>query len=144
MRLHQHVRQAGIGARTVLGLHPRDGRPVACWVVHPAADDAGLRARLDRYTAALGLGSLADPALREIPDYRASFTAASGWATLWVGDETELVAPHDAAWLGALLDRGWAMVVAGYSPDLAEADHAGVEAYLRSGAEARVGVVRVA
>lgn len=142
MHRHQHDPPPVIGARALVGVHPRDGGPVACWVVHPR--DADASDALVRYTAALGLGGLDDPALRAIPEHRASLTAAAGWATLWVGDATELVAPHDPAWLSALLDRGWAMVVLGWSPDLADADHAGVMAYLTSGAGARVGVVRAA
>ncbi|WP_454049963.1 hypothetical protein [Cellulomonas sp. Marseille-Q8402] len=134
----------GISARTALGYHPRDGRPVACWVVHPSADGTGVRARLDRFTAALGIGTHTAEALTEVDDYRASLTAAGGWATLWVGDETELVAEHDDAWLDALLDRGWAIVVVGYSPDLARTDNATVLAYLTDGSAAHVGIVRVA
>lgn len=134
----------GIGARAALGYHPRDGRPVACWVVHPTAADAGVLSRLDRFTAALGLGAQTDAVLTEVDGYRASLTAAGGWATLWVGDESELVAEHDDAWLDALLDRGWAIVVIGTSPDLARADNATVLAYLTGGDAAHVGVVRAA
>ena len=134
----------GIGARAALGYHPRDGRPVACWVVHPTAADAGVLSRLDRFTAALGLGAQTDAVLTEVDGYRASLTAAGGWATLWVGDESELVAEHDDAWLDALLDRGWAIVVIGTSPDLARADNETVLAYLTGGDAAHVGVVRAA
>ena len=70
----------GIGGRTALGFHPRDGRPVACWVVHPTAP--GVVPRLERYAAALGLSGTGDAALREVDGYRASLTAAGGWATL--------------------------------------------------------------
>lgn len=134
----------GFAARTALGFHPRDGRPVACWVVHPTSGDAGALARLDRFTSALGLGPHTGERLTEVDDYRASLTAAGGWATLWVGDETELVAEHDDDWLDALLDRGWAIVVVGYATELAGADNAGVMAYLTSGRDASVGVVRAA
>lgn len=134
----------GISARAALGYHPRDGRPVACWVVHPTAADSGAQSRLDRFSAALGIGAQSDAALTEVDDYRASLTAAGGWATLWVGDETELVAEHDDAWLDALLDRGWAVVVVGYSPELARTDNATVMSYLTSGSDAHVGIVRVA
>ncbi len=134
----------GIAGRTALGYHPRDGRPVACWVVHPVSGDPSTAARLDRFTAALGLGPLTGDRLTEVSGYRASLTAAGGWATLWVGDETELVAEHDDAWLAALLDRGWAMVVVGYAAELGRADNAALMAYLTSGSDAHVGVVRVA
>jgi hypothetical protein len=134
----------GISARAALGYHPRDGRPVACWVVHPTVADAGVLPRLDRFTAALGLGTQTDAVLTEVDGYRASLTAAGGWATLWVGDETELVAEHDDDWLDALLDRGWAIVVIGTSPDLARTDNATVMTYLTSGGAAHVGVVRAA
>ncbi|WP_282948397.1 hypothetical protein [Cellulomonas endometrii] len=134
----------GVGSRTALGFHPRDGRPVACWVVHPTSADAVARSRLDRLTAALGLGAHTAAALTEVADHRASLTAAGGWATLWVGDDTELVAQHDDAWLAALLDRGWAMVVVGYSTGLGSGDNATVMAYLTSGRDAHVGVVRAA
>ncbi len=134
----------GFAGRTALGFHPRDGRPVACWVVHPTSADAGALARLDHFSAALGLGPHTGERLTEISDYRASLTAAGGWATLWVGDETELVAEHDDDWLDALLDRGWAMVVVGYTVDLGRADNRTVMAYLTSGQDAYVGVVRAA
>jgi hypothetical protein len=134
----------GIAGRTALGYHPRDGRPVACWVVHPTAADAGVLARLDRFAAALGLGPHTGERLAEVDDYRAALTAAGGWATLWAGDETELLALHDDAWLDALLDRGWAMVVVGYDEALAHADNAALMAYLTSGRDAYVGVVRAA
>ncbi len=133
----------GIGGHTTLGFHPRDGGPVACWVVHPTAHGPGARSRLDRFTAALGLAAHTDDALTEVAPYRASVTAAGGWATLWVEDETEVVSPHDDAWLDALLTRGWAMVVVGYSTELAEADNSTVEGYLTSGRSAHVGIVRV-
>lgn len=134
----------GIGGRTALGYHPRDGRPVACWVVHPTRREPGVVPRLERYAAALGLSGTGDAVLREVDDYRASLTAAGGWATLWVGDEVELAAEHDDAWLDALLDRGWAVVVVGYSTDLATSDNPAIMAYLTGGGNAHVGVVRAA
>jgi len=133
-----------IGGRAVLGFHPRDGRPVACWVVHPTRREPGAAARLERYAAALGLGTLGGHALPEVDGYRASLTAAGGWATLWVGDETELVARHDDDWLDALLDRGWAVVVVGYCTDLGTWDNPSVMAYLAGGGDAHVGLVRPA
>lgn len=134
----------GFAGHTALGFHPRDGRPVACWVVHPVSAEPGALARLDRLSAALGLGPHTGERLTEVSDYRASLTAAGGWATLWVGDETELVSEHDDDWLDALLDRGWAMVVIGYGTELAGADNSTVMAYLTSGQDANVGVVRAA
>jgi hypothetical protein len=141
---HLAVRvERGIAGHTTLGFHPRDGHPVACWIVHPTAHGPGARARLDRFTAALGLAPHTAAALTEVAPYRASVTAAGGWATLWVEDETEVVSPHDERWLAALLARGWAMVVVGYSTRLAEADNSTIEGYLTSGRTAHVGVVRV-
>lgn len=134
----------GIGGRTALGFHPRDGRPVACWVVHPTRREPRVVHRLERYAAALGLGELDAPALTEVDDYRAALTAAGGWATLWVGDEVELAAEHDDAWLDALLERGWAVVVVGYTADLATCDNPAIMAYLAGGGSAHVGVVRAA
>lgn len=134
----------GIGGRTALGFHPRDGRPVACWVVHPTHRAPGVVPRLERYAAALGLGDTGAPALTEVDDYRATITAAGGWATLWVGDEVELAAAHDDDWLDALLDRGWAVVVVGYTTELATWDNPAIMAYLAKDGSAHVGVVRAA
>ncbi|GEM_PF-1357936 len=134
----------GLGSRTTLGFHPRDGRPVACWVVHPTGTGEEQDARTARFVAALGLGDLTAPTLSDISRHRASVTAAGGWATLWVGDETELVATHDAEWLDALLERGWAMLVVGWSPLLQDADNAAVQEYLTGPGLAHAGVVRAA
>lgn len=142
---HHPVCQArGVAARTALGLHPRDGRPVACWVVHPADDAPAARAPVTRLAAALGLGTPADARLTEVDGHRASLTAAGGWATLWVGDGDELVAEHDDDWRDALLDRGWAVVVVGYAPELGDGRTSTVWEYLTGGADAHVGVVRAA
>lgn len=134
----------GLGSRTTLGFHPRDGRPVACWVVHPTGSGLGQDARTARFVAALGLGDLTAPELADVSAHRGSVTAAGGWATLWVGDETELVATHDDAWLDALLERGWAMVVVGWSPLLEDADNSAVQQYLTGAGRAHAGVVRAA
>lgn len=132
----------GLGSRTTVGFHPRDGEPVACWVVHPTTE--GQDARMVRFTAALGFGTLDAASLTDVSPYRASVTAAGGSATLWVGDETELTAEHDDVWLDALLDRGWVMVVVGWSPLLADAGNADVRAYLTGPGRAHAGVVRAA
>lgn len=133
----------GVAGRTLVGFHPRDGRPVACWVVHPLVAEPGALAQLERFTAALGLAEPGTDELVEVQPYRATVTAAAGWATLWVEDETEVVARHDEDWLAALIARGWAVVVIGAAPELADADNAAVEAYLSSGRCARIGIVRV-
>lgn len=141
----QHAPPAcGLGSRTALGFHPRDGAPVACWVVHPTGTGQAQDARMSRFTAALGFGTLDAASLADVLPYRASVTAAGGSATLWVGDETELTAEHDDAWLDALLERGWVMVVVGWSPLLADADNAAVLQYLSGPGRAHAGVVRAA
>lgn len=141
----QHAPSAcGLGSRTTLGFHPRDGEPVACWVVHPTGSGQEQDARTARFVAALGLGDLTAATLSDVSPHRASVTAAGGWATLWVGDETELVATHDEVWLDALLERGWAMVVVGWSPLLEDADNAAVQGYLTGPGRAHAGVVRAA
>ncbi len=130
-----------ISGRTAAGFHPRDGGPVAVWVLHPAEDEAWAVADLSRAIADLGLDE--SGALPTLDPDRADVTASGGWATLWSGDDALAVAPHDDLWLNAVLDRGWLLVLAGWSTELAEPENDVLLTYLSGGAPAGMGIVRL-
>jgi hypothetical protein len=133
-----------IRARTTVGFHPRDGRPVACWVAHPASAEPAVPVLLDALVRRIGLTSTRSASFPDIPSDHAWITYDGRRATLRTREGPELTAPHDADWLHALEHRGWAVVVVGYAHRLTGAPDADLMAYLAEGGRARVGVVRAA
>jgi hypothetical protein len=143
MRSDQRLSTPGdIRARTTLGFHPRDGRPVACWVVHPASAEPEVLALLDGLARRVGLTSTRAASFPEIAVDRVWISCAGRHATLRTQEGPELTTANDADWLHALRHRGWAVIVVGYAPRLAEASDAALMAYLAGGGRARVGIVR--
>ncbi|WP_263120966.1 hypothetical protein [Cellulomonas sp. RIT-PI-Y] len=110
-------------------------------MLHPAEDEAWAVADLSRAIADLGLDE--SGALPTLDPDRADVTASGGWATLWSGDDALAVAPHDDLWLNAVLDRGWLLVLAGWSTELAEPENDVLLTYLSGGAPAGMGIVRL-
>ncbi|WP_169166541.1 hypothetical protein [Cellulomonas taurus] len=143
MLRHRHDRPTArlIAGRTAVGFHPRDGRPVAVWVLHPTSQEPRAVAELSRAIADLGLDE--SGALPTLDPERADVTAADHWATLWTGEDALAVAPHDELWLDAVLDRGWLLVVAGWSLDLRAPGNDVLHRYLSGDAPAGLGIVRL-
>ncbi len=143
MLRHRHDRPTArlIAGRTAAGFHPRDGRPVAVWVLHPTSREAWAVADLSRAIADLGLDE--SGGLPTLDPTHADITAADSWATLWSGEDALALAPHDDLWLDALLDRAWAVVIAGWSPELAVPGNDVLHRYLSGDAPAGLGIVRL-
>lgn len=123
------------------GFHPRDGRPVAVWVLHPAGTEAWAVADLSRAIADLGLDE--SGAVPQLDPDRASVTAVAGEATLWSAAQALSVAGHDDLWWQAAQDRGWLLVIAGWSRELARPGNDVLLQYLTGGTAAGLGLVRL-
>lgn len=130
-----------ISGRTAAGYHPRDGKPVAVWVLHPVGEEAWAVADMSRAIADLGLDE--SGALPSLDPERADVTAADGWATLWSGEDALAVAEYDETWLQAVVDRGWLLVIAGWSTGLSTPDNDSLLTYLTGGAPAALGIIRL-
>jgi hypothetical protein len=135
--------QAAVRAFTTTGYHPRDGRPVACWVIHPTAIRVRTPRLLDDLASRLRLTAPGAISFAE--------TSTNGPWTTWDGqravlravDGSELHAEHDPEWSTALVDRGWAVVVLACSCELTIRSNREIQDYLASGGRTRVGITHL-
>lgn len=123
-----------------VGYHPRDGAPVASWVLSPAADDG--HAELDAIAEHLGLRDLRSGVVPTVDVDEAAVAADAERCHLLVGGLPWLAGGGDASWRSALADRGWMVLVLVYSAGWTPASNADLAGWVAAGGRTGAGIIR--